>query len=210
MRKVRNKNRKYSNIIGSFLSGKSKCTVQYESLAECILLYMLEHNPDVEKYGVQSIEIPMFINEKEEWFYTPDVLVTYKNGLRELIEVKKTRDDALNKSALIRQYAGNRFCKARGWLYTVICQEELNPVETKNIKFLFGFRNRNEKYQDFASQIKDLLRDSGDSTIKDVVTAVGSQDSLPLLYWMIFNNELSIQLTEPLTMETKITLKAVV
>lgn len=207
MRKVSNKNRRYSNIIGSFHSKVNKCSVQYESLAECVLLYSLERNTNVHKYEVQSIEVPVFIGEDEEWFYTPDVLVTYKNGLRELIEVKKTRTDALRKSSLIRQYAGNRFCKQRGWLYTVICEEDLNPIEKRNIKFLFGFRNRNEKYKNLASGIKDLLGD-GALTINDVVAAVGSYDTLPLLYCMIFNNEISIKMTEPLTLETKISLIA--
>lgn len=197
--------RRYGSVIGTFYSVVNKKGIQYNSLTECICLYKLEQTPNVKSYKVRPIEIPTFLEEHLHWLYTPHVQVVYKNGITELIEIKKSVEDAEKKEKLIAETVGRLFPKERRWLYTVQSEEAINPVEKKNLKFLFGFRNRCEKESTLFPKLQDLLNQ--ETTIRKVVESLGIE-VLPLIYYSVFSNRIDADLTkEKINLDTRINMR---
>lgn len=195
--------RRTGNFIGTFYSAIVGKAIEYFSLAERVILCLIENNPLVKTYCTQELEIPVYVGKGEKFLYKPDILVEYQDGSKEVIEVKKTKADAEKKPALLRRAAAEKFCEEKGWKYTLICEEEIDPIHKKNIKFLFSFRNRSKGHYKWAPLILDLVA-SAEMSIGDVVKTIGDSNVLPLIYYMIFNNELVIDLSKPLTLDTKI------
>lgn len=86
-------NRKKANGKSNYLTGKhyspkNKKEFTYRSSYELKFFFMLDSNPKVESYEVESLKIPYRDVDGASKNYIPDVIVLYKTGHLEVCEVK--------------------------------------------------------------------------------------------------------------------------
>lgn len=114
---------------GEFYSKKNEREFHYRSGLECELLEVLELIPSVKKYFVEPFKIN-YIFEGKNHSYTPDLSIIYDTNEIEVIEVKPSKETTLeiNKA---KWTTAEKFCKARGWLFTVITETTINKLKNK-------------------------------------------------------------------------------
>lgn len=120
----RKKRKKYHT--GTHHSPKCKTPVEYRSGWELVVCRFLDDNPTVMEYEYESVIIPYLSNPRtgKVRSYYPDFLVTYSDGTRKLVEVK--RKDKLNDPKVVKKAkAAEIWAKANNvtyemWTNTVI------------------------------------------------------------------------------------------
>ena len=75
-------------LTGKFYSNKNAKQVIYRSSYELRYFHLLESDPKVKSYEVESVKIPYICPEKKYKNYIPDVIVLYTNGDMEICEIK--------------------------------------------------------------------------------------------------------------------------
>jgi hypothetical protein len=203
-RKVNNHiSRNYHHIIGSFYSNRMKKVVEYESLNECILYFLMELIQEVVRYYIQPVEIkiPYLDNNlnKKNWTHVPDVLV-YKNGaMPYLYQVKEPNQEVAVKENIINRYA-NEYALASGWCYKVLKPKTLPPVVISNINFLVPFTKKRLYYDSIVSEIVYKLMFLEETTIEELSnsfrTKMSSYEVKPVIYYLIATGVFSTNLFE--------------
>lgn len=104
------------SIKGHFESKKSGL-LPYRSSLELNAYTILENRDSVKSIEVEALEVPYLYKGKLRNYY-PDILVTYNNGLKEVIEVKPeyfiSKDKNIHKFLSCIDY-----CKSRDMKFTV-------------------------------------------------------------------------------------------
>jgi hypothetical protein len=134
VRKVSNRG---GNIIGRFPSFKLGRMVDFESLIERDLIFVLDFEPDVETFCEQPLTIE-YQDEGKVRHYTPDFYVI-KKGQHLLIECKPEKfvQSAKNQRKFS---AGQAWCATRGWAYQLVTDQSLySGYRLQNIKHLTQF-----------------------------------------------------------------------
>ena len=94
---------------GHFYSAKNGKDVHYRSSFELAAYQILEQLSKVQSYEEEPFAIPYFIGEVKHR-YIPDILVTYDDGSKELIEVKPeylVKDEKVQ----LKNMAAEIYCK---------------------------------------------------------------------------------------------------
>lgn len=81
-------NGKSNYLTGKHYSPKNKKEFTYRSSYELKFFFMLDLNPKVKSYEVESLKIPYRDEHGASRNYIPDVIVLYKTGRLEVCEVK--------------------------------------------------------------------------------------------------------------------------
>lgn len=81
-----NKNNRYKS--GKFLSAKNKTEIMYRSSFEYYYMQILENDKDVIAYVSEPLAIKYIDSDGMSRLYFPDILILYKDGGTELVEVK--------------------------------------------------------------------------------------------------------------------------
>ncbi len=125
------------NIVGYFPSLKLGRMINFESLIERDLIYLLDYEPQVEQFCEQPLSIEYLHNGKKH-HYTPDFHVRYA-GQNLLIECKpKQFIDKIDNQ--VKFNAAQEWCQVRGWIFGVVTDEQLAATwRLENIKLLTRF-----------------------------------------------------------------------
>jgi hypothetical protein len=123
-KKRRRKKRRYKT--GTYKSPKCKTPIEYRSGWELEVCKYLDLDPSVLEYGYECMTIEYVSNVRtgKVRSYYPDFLITYKDGTRKLVEVK--RKDKLNDPKVVKKAkAAEIWAKANGvryefWTNTII------------------------------------------------------------------------------------------
>lgn len=75
-------------LTGTYFSKKNNKEVTYRSSYELRFYHILESDPTVLSYEVESIKIPYICPEGKSRNYIPDVIVMYNTGNIEICEIK--------------------------------------------------------------------------------------------------------------------------
>lgn len=127
--------------MGSFYSNKMNKVVEYESLNECILYFLMELDLEVIRYYVQpvEIEIPYFDENfnKRFWKHVPEVLAFRNGSTPQLFQVKEPdNEDSQKKESkkeiIINKYT-NIFALEKGWHYKVVIPKALPTIVITNM-----------------------------------------------------------------------------
>lgn len=125
------------NIIGYFPSLKLGRMINFESLIERDLIYLLDYEPQVEQFCEQplSIEYP---HDGKKHQYTPDFHVLYAD--QNLLVECKPKQFVDKPENQVKFNAAKEWCQAHGWIFGVITDEQLSANwRVENIKLLTRF-----------------------------------------------------------------------
>lgn len=112
---------------GLYFSSKLNREIQYRSGWEMKFYKSLDLDESVLIYDVESIQIQYFY--KQYRYYFPDILITYKNGTRKLVEIKPER--YLSKKKNIEKFkSAQNYCINHGMIFEV-WTENKNPYYSK-------------------------------------------------------------------------------
>lgn len=123
---------------GIYRSKKCILPIKYRSSWEKEVCKFLDADPNVLEYGYECVSIPYISNlrTKKVRLYFPDFLVTYVNGTKKLIEVK--RKDKLNDPKVLKKAeAAREWSKKQGIEYefwtnqTILAIKKINEGNLK-------------------------------------------------------------------------------
>lgn len=115
--------RPYNENSGEFISKKNGKELHYRSKYEAKAFIFLEVMSSVSKYEVEPFSIT-YTYQGLQRRYIPDILVTYTNGLQELVEVKPASKvgEPVN---VAKRIAAEEFCKNHNMKYSIWTQKQL-------------------------------------------------------------------------------------
>jgi len=99
---------KYGKL-GYFFSVKNNYKLKYRSSFEKKAFELLEKDKSVLSYQVEPFSINYIIDNKKR-YYVPDILITYIDGIKRLIEIKPI-DKLLTKDTIIKKKYAEEYCK---------------------------------------------------------------------------------------------------
>ena len=202
----------YRNITGYVQSDKSSEYTYFEASLERDALILCEFDPNVEFFKTQPRRFNYVLNDKPR-YYTPDIMVKYKNGSVLLVEVKY-RDDLRKKwtelkpkfKAAIHELKSEQNTRFKIWTETEIRRN--NGSYLKNITFLLPYRKRPfEDYQ--LATIKKILPRVYASTPRELIELcstcpIEQAGFLNTLWYAIASGIIKVDLNFPLKMDSEI------
>jgi hypothetical protein len=104
--------------------------------------------------------------------------------------------------------AARAYARARGWNFRIITEREIRTPYLENAKFLRQYRNRPLDW-DHAQIILDLMREFRETDPESLLLAASSDrllqaQMLPALWHLIVRKMIGVDLTERLTMKSRI------
>jgi hypothetical protein len=187
-----------------------------ESSLERDFYILLDFDVNVEKYVPQPVRIPYCDSQGNKHNYTPDVLIYYRDDIEParsmkplLCEVKYRRECFEKwKELKPKLRAARAYARARGWNFRIITEREIRTPYLENAKFLRQYRNRPLDW-DHAQIILDLMREFRETDPESLLLAASSDrllqaQMLPALWHLIVRKMIGVDLTERLTMKSRI------
>jgi hypothetical protein len=107
----------------------------YRSGYEKTVFECLDLLPEVESYIVEPFKIP-YIWEGTVHEYTPDLIITFRDGHKELWEIKPASQTLLEQNQCKRK-AAETACLTRGWKFLFITEQLINKLKRRK-KILQG------------------------------------------------------------------------
>jgi len=209
----------YHSLTGLIPNTRTQSMTAFESSLERDFLLLLDFDPDVEFYEEQPVKITYHDESGRRRIYTPDVLVRYRidhlqasHTQPHLCEVKY-RDDLRQHWAEYRPKfrVAQRYARQRGWRFRVVTERHVRTPYLENVKFLRAYQTIpiNERYR---TQFLNALSALEETDPARLLTAT-SQDRwqqaqmLPMLWQLIATRQVDTDLSQPLTMQSRIRLK---
>ena len=116
-------------IHGNYYSKKNNKTFYYRSSWELLAYQIFEQMNKVIAYEAEPIIISYFDdNDGKEHSYTPDILVTYDDLSKELIEIKPTKN-LTDRKNILKFEAGRKFAQENNAKFLVLTKENLNELK---------------------------------------------------------------------------------
>lgn len=204
---VRQIKKSYISCTGYFASYKNKTQIAFESVLERDFYMMMEFDDNVIAYEEQPMTINYVYYDGKNRKYTPDTLVTYKDRMQKLIEVKY--EDELNKDLELQkklQLLAEYIRKEKKINFEVYTDKFMDKQLLLNYKFLYNFVfipddiNKTETINHILNNtngisVKALLEKLNENKIKQL-------HYLPYIWNYIFHNIHVIDRFKKLTMKT--------
>jgi hypothetical protein len=216
---VRRIPKNYRSLTGLVPNSRTQSMTAFESSLERDFLQLLDFDPDVEFYEEQPVKITYPDAKGRHHTYTPDVLVRYRIGHAQvqrpqtlLCEVKY-RDDLRQHWTDYRPKfrAAQRYARQQGWRFRLVTERHIRTPYLDNVKFLRSYQAiaLNASYQ---TLILNALVDLEETDPVSLLSAL-SQDRwqhveiLPTLWQLLATRQIGTDLSQPLTMQSRIWLK---
>lgn len=206
----------YRNATGLISTTKSDRMTAYESRLEHDFMKLVGFDPRVSSYVEQPVKIEFTDATGRLRTYTPDILVTYhpqqdpaQNTKPLLAEIKYRKDLFKNWSDLKPKFrAARRHAREQGWEFRIITEVEIRTPYLKNVVFLLGYRDLRVLDAETA-QLEEMLKRLGGADPDELLLAI-SEDRikraqlLPTLWYLVANDRIGVDLTQPLTMRSRL------
>lgn len=203
---------------------------KFESYLEEDFFTLLRFDHEIERFEEQPITIEWKAENGDYRKYTPDVLITYKpiEGSQDqprplLCEIKPDEQDKNNKSTrrhtpprkedekenTLKWEAAHRYASQQGWLFKVFRESNIRTTYLDNARFLLRYLEREPQSQFRESLLKSL--EAGALTLKEWVSEIATTKEeqariFPECYWLIATRAVRVDLTNPLTLYSLISL----
>ena len=211
------------------VTGTASDGQQFESTLEEDLLVLLRFNRLIDRVKTQPVTIEWADATGKIRTYTPDVLVHYRKDLEEsgdlpskLCEVKpdfgekdgnnnrryppRSENEEENK---LKWAAASRFAALRGWEFEVVRESAIRTPYLTNVKFLLRYLERGHQGQHEADMLACLQQDgplSIEALARRFSTDLQSRAKiLPTCYRLIATQQITVDLTQPLSLQTILT-----
>ncbi len=197
MKPVRKASNKGKNIIGYLPSLKMKRMINFESLIERNLIYLLDYELLVEQFCEQPVTIE-YQHEGKKRRYTPDFHVVYAG--RNLLFECKPEKFVDNPDNQIKFKAARKWSQERGWEFGIITDTLLAANwRVENIKLLTRFA-RYTVSSEIKGRIFALLSSSTESIkivdIMQTINPVAPQSILIPILHLTFHHHIHIPLNK--------------
>ncbi len=216
---VRRVPKNYRSLTGFVANSRTQSMTAFESSLERDFLLLLDFDPEVEFYEEQPVKITYPDAKGRRRTYTPDVLVRYRIDPLQvrhpqilLCEVKY-RDDLRQHWTDYRPKfrAAQRYARQQGWRFRVVTERHVRTPYLDNVKFLRSYQamSINAAYR---TRILNVLLELEETDPASLLPAL-SQDRwqqaqiLPMLWQLIAIRQIGADLSQPLTMQSRIWLK---
>src|SRR3990167_1840120 len=122
-------------ILGHHFSIKNQINHYYRSSWELVAFLYLDSIDEVESYQSEPFKIPFIDENNNSKNYLPDILISYKDGNKKLIEIKPER---YLKDNVDKINAGQKYCEENNITYEIWTQTEIVKFAktVKNIKVI--------------------------------------------------------------------------
>ena len=204
------------SLTGMVASRKNARLVASESSLERDLLVLLEFDPVVERYEEQPVCIEYTDREGHRHTYTPDALVYYHahrvpiSDARPLLcEVKYRADLFTNwKEYKPKIRAGRAYARQNDWRFKILTEHEIRTPYLWNAKFLRQYRRAALNERD-AHLLLNALREIGESDPDQLLACLHQEplkraELLPTLWWLVSDGQIGADLSQLLTMRTRL------
>lgn len=190
----------------------------YESRLEHDFMKLVGFDPRVSHYVEQPVKIEFTDATGRPRSYSPDILVTYhphKDPAQDikplLAEIKYRRDLFKNWPDLKPKFrAARRYAREQGWEFRIITEVEIRTPYLKNIVFLLGYRDLGVVDAETAQLLEVLKRLCGADPDELLLTIsedrIRRAELLPMLWHLVANHRIGVDLTQPLTMRSRLSL----
>jgi hypothetical protein len=119
-------------IKGKFYSDKNQKEMLYRSSWECDLMKFLENSSDIERYEYETLVLPYRTVDGKLHHSIPDFLVYYKNGLKELIEVKpQFKIDGNYDNTVLKLQTYQDWAEQNGFDFQVATETTINLINNR-------------------------------------------------------------------------------
>lgn len=187
---------------------------RYESSLERDLMILLNFDPLVDIYTPQPLTIK-YKSANGLWHqYTPDGLIEYRKDIfvhdprPVLVEVKYRSDFVGQYQPWLERFrAAKSYAKDQGWLFAIYTEDWIRTPFLENVKFLTPYVERYDPDREI--WLKDKLKELKVCTPAVLITSLCKDKwnqalLIPLLWSVIARREIGCDLSEPLTMSTRI------
>ena len=120
---------------GWYESTKMQKRLHYRSGYECAVYECLDLLPEVVAFGEEPFKIP-YIWKGEEHTYTPDLVINFVDGHKEVWEIKPANQTTLDQNRA-KWAAAETMCQSRGWQFVVYTEKGINQLK-KKVRMLNG------------------------------------------------------------------------
>jgi hypothetical protein len=199
----------YISCTGYFASYKNKIQIAFESVLERDFYMLLEFDENVISYAEQPITINYEYKDGSKRRYTPDCLITYKDGTERYYEVKyinEIRNDSELREKL--DFLKSYFYDEHTLKFDIFTDEEIGKIYLDNLKFLYKFAfipQDNEKIV----KINKILNEVDKTSVKELLNVLSDNQMeqmkwLPYVWRYIFENIKVVNLYKKFTMNTEL------
>jgi hypothetical protein len=126
--KFRNVNTSKRFKQGMFFSNKNNKEIHYRSSWELQVYQILEQISKVKFYESEAMSIEYFDENKKKRGYRPDILITYIDNSKDLIEVKPKSHIALT-SNILKFEAGRKYASENNMNFFVITEKQIKKKQ---------------------------------------------------------------------------------
>jgi len=189
---------------------------QFESSLERDFMELIRFDKNIELYTPQPLVISYIDKDNKKRSYTPDGLVEYRTDILPakemkpvLCEIKYRADFRADWKNLIPRFrAAKVFANERGWDFQVFTEVEIRTPYLKNVRFLSGYLSVSYEI-DLQETILEKLSDLRESDPQTIMFILFRDkwmraSALPTLWYLIAMKRIGCELSEPLTMNSRI------
>lgn len=196
------------SVRGQFPSVINCRSIAFESLLERDFYLSLEFDRTIESYEEQPLRITDIVNGKKVQ-YTPDCLVTYKDGNTPLLaEIKPHKELAKEKPDLQRRLAaGSSYAKANGMRFQVFTEDDIRTPELETYRYLYGFSRPPRELASHKDTILNLVTLAGKTTLAQLLGQLSPERTVqakytPVIWHLLFTGELVTDFSHPIGYST--------
>lgn len=189
------------SLPGFFWMSRLNALVMYESRLEMVILLQLDFNHTIAHVVPQPFVLH-YVNNSRLYRHTPDFFVRYNNGAGEVVNVKPKKYTGTDRN--VRAFSACQSAASEmGFAYTT--RSELDSVLLANLWWLSGYRRRPRQIGTYSDFLLDCALDA--MTIGEIVKKAALPALMrPVLFYMIWNGPLSIDLYQRMNEKTVVTL----
>lgn len=199
----------YISCTGYFASYKNKIQIAFESVLERDFYMLLEFDENVISYAEQPITINYEYKDGSKRRYTPDCLVTYKDGTERYYEVKYINE--IRKDSELREkldFLKSYFYNEHTLKFDIFTDEEIGKIYLDNLKFLYKFAfipQDNERI----IKINKILNEVDKISVKELLNVLSDNQMeqmkwLPYVWRYVFENIKVVNLYKKFTINTEL------
>jgi len=206
---VRKIKKSYISCVGYFKSHKDNKQLAFESILERDFFMLLEFDKDVVSFEEQPLKINYQLKAKSTR-YTPDVLVTYKDGSQKIFEVKYQSDiDSDPKLQHKISVLKEELTRQMSLPLETFTDAQIDQIYFKNCVFLYKSAFISENKVISTRILEAINKLSKPITIKSFVELLSANQTeqlqiLPYLWHEIFKNSALIDMNKKITMSSLI------
>ena len=199
----------YISCTGYFASYKNKIQIAFESVLERDFYMLLEFDENVISYSEQPITINYEYKDGSKRRYTPDCLITYKDGTERYYEVKyinEIRNDSELREKL--DFLKLYFYDEHTLRFDIFTDEEIGKIYLNNLKFLYKFAFIPQDNKKIV-KINKILNEVDNISVKELLNVL-SDKQMDQMKWLsyvwryVFENIKVVNLYEKFTMNTEL------